>query len=327
MKWKMPVAEKIEKRRLEVLSAIATEQLYVELIVSRPRNSEDDPIDDARRQRIVIELAAIEDKARKATSIEALNDLQDDAELWGAFRGYLCPRQEISLEGELALDVMAEWGVPKLAIKKLRDALKKGISESPAQARLVLHKIFEEQDSWSEYTDDYEETMSKYAWRLFLPSVGLPVLAVLAFHFGYKWPGFVVFGLLGSGIAGSCISVLRKMPALEVSLSKELDAYARRILSRIGFGIATTMVGSALLGWGLLPMGIQGQTFTSALTACSTSCSNTSLSACEVTKSLLLLGIGMLLGFSERGLSWIEQAVFRNLGKSRTARSTAGDDE
>lgn len=322
----MRTTEKLEKRRLEVLSDIATERLHVDLMVARPRykkDEKDDPLDEDQLQRILAELAAIEKKAREATNTDALDDLRDEAQLWGAHRAYLCPAGDIFRDGDLAIDLIAEWGVPKPAIRKLGKMLDEDVEVSPAQGRSALHKIFEEQDSWSDYTDDYEEIMRQYTVWLFTFAIGLPIASMLSFHFAHFFPPLTEFGLFCSGAAGSCVSVMRKMPELEVSLSREREAYLRRIWSRIGFGVAASMVGSALLGWGVLPISIQGQTFTDAINTC---CGAPSPSVCAITKSLVLLGVAMLMGFSERALPWMEQTVFRHGPRSR-ARSTGADEE
>jgi hypothetical protein len=41
------------------------------------------------------------------------------------------------------------------------------------------------------------------------------------------------------------------MPLLDVALSAELEAYGRRIFSRIAVGVGASLIGCALLGWGL----------------------------------------------------------------------------
>jgi hypothetical protein len=96
------------------------------------------------------------------------------------------------------------------------------------------------------------------------------------------------------------------MPMLEVSLSGELEAYQRRILTRISVGVLSSVIGSGMLGWGLLPISIQGKTFTNALNACTSS----PATLCTALDALLLLAIPMLLGFSERALTSFEGQIF-----------------
>ena len=52
---------------------------------------------------------------------------------------------------------------------------------------------------------------------------------------------------------------------LDVALSVELEAYGRRIRGRIAVGVGASLIASALLGWGLIPVSLQNQTFADAL--------------------------------------------------------------
>jgi hypothetical protein len=180
---------------------------------------------------------------------------------------------------------------------------KKLADTNPEAARGALRALFEEKDSWADYTNDYEDTMRSYTHWLFGAAIILPLLAVVVFHFASWFSPLLFFGLLCAGAAGSCVSVMAKLPALDVSLSSELDAYGRRILIRIGIGVVASLIGGAFLGW--FPISIQNQTFADALNACATS-----PATCAGIKSLTLLGVPMLLGFSERTLTSFEQRVF-----------------
>jgi hypothetical protein len=294
---------KLEKRRVEAISEITGERLGVEAMDQRPRTA-NDIIDTVLLEKVLKRITEIEASAKEAVYIDDLDDLTDDAEQQGQFRAYFCPVTEIKNEGGMAFDLIEEWGVPKTAIKKLRDLLSKKLADTDAEsARSALRALFEEKDSWADYTNDYEDTMRGYTRWLFGAAIILPLLAVFAFHFACWFSPLLFFGLLCAGAAGSCVSVMAKLPALDVSLSGELDAYGRRILTRIGIGVVASLIGSAFLGW--LPISIQNQTFADALNACATS-----PVTCAGVKSLTLLGVPMLLGFSERTLTSFEQRVF-----------------
>lgn len=205
------------------------------------------------------------------------------------------------------IDVIEGWGIPKTAIKRLRDLLIKKLDKAdPATARSALRSLFEERDSWADYSDDYEDTMEGYTRWLFGATIALSVSAILAFHFIVWFSPLLHLGLLCAGAAGSCVSVMAKMPALDVSLSGELDAYGRRILSRLGVGVVASLIGTASLAW--LPISVQNQTFADALSACATT-------GAPGNKILIVLGVTMLLGFSERTLTSFEQRVFGNSNK------------
>jgi hypothetical protein len=187
---------KLEKRRIEAISTISGERLHVELMAQRPRRA-DDTLDNTLLDKVLKRLAELEDSAKQVTHTDALDDLSDDAELQGAFRAYFCPVAEIQGEGNLVIDLIEEWGVPKSAIKKLRESLGKTLenADNPQDAQGELRALFEERDSWSDYTDDYEDTMQGYTRWLFCATIGLPSLAVIAFHFAFRFSPLLFLGL------------------------------------------------------------------------------------------------------------------------------------
>jgi hypothetical protein len=132
-------------------------------------------------------------------------------------------------------------------------------------------------------------------------------------HFSFWFSPLLFLGLLFAGAAGSSVSVLGKMPALDVSLSGELNAYGRRVLIRIIVGVAASLIGCAFLAWGVFPISIQAQTFGDALNACTVYPAEKG----AALKTLIVLGVAMLLGFSERTLTSFEQRVFGSALKSR----------
>jgi hypothetical protein len=89
------------------------------------------------------------------------------------------------------------------------------------------------------------------------------------------------------------------MPAFDVALSAELESYRRRIFGRIAVGVIASPIGCALLAWGVLPISLQNQTFADCLAP-----------GTSWAKMLILLGLPMLLGFSERALTSFEQRMF-----------------
>jgi hypothetical protein len=304
--------EKLEKHRIEALSEIVGARLRVELMAQRPRRA-DDALNSTLFESMMKKLTEIEESAKRTANMDDLDDFTDDAEAQEHFSSYLCPASEVQDEGNLTIDLVEGWGVPKSEIKKLRESLGKKLGSAEADvSRSALYQLYQERDAWDDYRDDYEDTMRGHTWKLFVATITLPSLAVVALHFAFRFSPLLFFGLLFASAAGSSASVMAKMPALDVSLSGELDAYGRRILSRIGIGVVASLIGCALLGWGFFPISIQNQTFTDGLNAC-TSSANT----CTGVITLVLMGIPMLFGFSERALTSFEQRVFGNSAKSQ----------
>src|SRR5216683_2796842 len=113
--WWVPVWRekwKLETSRLEALSAITGDRLRVELMAQRPRGA-DDALDSILLERVLKRLKEIEESARQATDTEDLDNFIEDAELQGQFSSYICPSKEIRDEGELTIDLIEGWGVPK----------------------------------------------------------------------------------------------------------------------------------------------------------------------------------------------------------------------
>ena len=92
------------------------------------------------------------------------------------------------------------------------------------------------------------------------------------------------------------------MPSLDNSLRGELDTYKRTVLIRIGAGVIGSLIGCASLAW--LPVAIDKHMFADALNACCTATS------CTPMATIALLGLPVLLGFSERTLATVEQHLF-----------------
>ena len=310
---------KLEKRRLRALAFIENERLAVEEMAQRPRQG-DDPLSQDQKElfeKVIRRIEEVEERAKSESHYDRFGDLMDEAEAQGQYRAYFCPAEDVMREGELVISIITtEWGLPK----SVTDDLRKNagdLKKTPAEARAALHFLFSERDSWADYTTDYEDTMQTFTLVLFVLTVVLPLLSAVCFRYAFHphCRPLLVLGVLGAGIAGSSVSIMGRMPEFEVRLSNELDAYRRRILSRMGVGIAASLIGSAFLGWGLLPLSIQGQTFTDAVRACTTS-------ICSGIDMLLLLGIPMLLGFSERALTTIEQRLFGRVDKIAQGKTT-----
>jgi hypothetical protein len=107
-------------------------------MVQRPRTP-NDSLDTALFDKVLQQLTDIHAKAERAIHKDDLDDLIDNAELQGVFAGYLCPVTEIQDEGLSVIDQIEGWGVPKAAIKKLRDGpAKKLAASNPMDARSAL---------------------------------------------------------------------------------------------------------------------------------------------------------------------------------------------
>ena len=309
---------KLETRRVEALSSIVGDRLHVEVMAQRPRK-EDDKLDTGLLETVLRRFAEIEASAKAATLEDELDDFEDDGEVQGLFAAYFCPINEIQDEGSIAVDTIEGWGIPKTSPKKLRDLFSKKLqnaAENPHDARGALYSIFAEADAWRDFIDDYEESMLNYRRGLLFTMLASIALAVVSLYYASHISILIMAGLLFAGAAGSSVSVMAKMPALDASLAGELDAYGRRVFTRIAVGIVASLIGCGLMAWGALPISMQNQTFTDALNACVSSAPTSGTSI----RILIVLAVAMLLGFSERALTSFERRIFGEVNTPRRKR-------
>jgi hypothetical protein len=145
-----------------------------------------------------------------------------------------------------------------------------------------------------------------------LGAAALLILAGITQYFADRVSTLFVLSLLLAGAAGSCVSVLSRLPTTEAPTSAISISLVRRALGRIGAGLIATVTGSALLAWGILPIAVNNISFSGVLSACgsagSPSCSNTFL--------LILFAVPMIFGFSELALKKILERFFNHSGGS-----------
>lgn len=307
--------EQIEKKRTKTLSSIDTNRSEIEQMVQRPRSTAD-ILDETLLQQVRLHLSEMEERAKKSTQLDELDDISENADVQGTFSAYFCPQEDILIEGQLAFGLMDWWGIPRSEIDNLRtlllDELKKAES-NPKAARGALCKLLSERNEWDAYRDFYEETMRLYAIWLFIAIIALLLIAIIFLHYSYLFVPLLIFGLLFAGGAGSCTSVVLKLPVLELSSKEKADSYLRRILSRISAGAIASLVGCGLLGWNLIPISVQGHTFTEYLNE-GTRCLP---AQCTSLSILILLAIAIIFGFSERALASFEERIFGNSTSKR----------
>jgi hypothetical protein len=297
---------RLAKSRREAIASIHKQQQEVREMLQRAKACGETP-DAQFVAQIVQRLVEIEQSAASPTATaDGLDVLVQDAEYQGQLSAYICPQREIPDEGALCLDEIEEWNVPKAVVDKLRSSLGTKIAASDqdvGSARSALRALFEEYDSWSNYADNYVDTMNGFALWL-IAGTGLALLSAIVII--QLLPPAFIGGLAAAGLAGSFISVLAKMPAPDMAFSGELDAYLRRrILTRVAVGLAASLVGSALLGWGIISISVHGQSFADVVTSCTPA-----PASCGSLRVLVLIAIPLLFGFSERALTSLENKLF-----------------
>ena len=265
---------RLERQRGEALLEVHEVQRYFEEMLQRALANKETP-DEILVGAVRGELSALERRvASEPATADQLDEWARAARSQGHLRAYVCPQREIANYGAVRLDELEEWRIPRQIVAKLRVMLGAKIANvdhDPAQARSALRALLTEYDSWNEYTGDYEDTMFRYTiWLSITMILALPASIVIL----KLCPPAFLASVLTAGLAGSCVSVMRKMPTLDVGLSGDLEGYRRRVLIRLSVGSAASLIGCALLTWGLLPISIQGISFLDITTACTSNTTN-----------------------------------------------------
>jgi hypothetical protein len=295
----MAKKEKLERERDDILYEIRDERSDFEAMVQRARIAGELASDALGN--LVSEVQAgferITQAAKTAQTIEELETAGDDADRQGQLRAYICPLNEVEDEGKHYVDLIAEWNVPSSVLDRLRTSQVpklKDAASKPAKARNALRAIYQEHDSWDRYTTHYEGEMLKFSWILGVAVLVLIASAIVCFLF----PKSFLAGLMLAGTAGACVSVLSRMPFIEVELSGNLESYTRRIISRVAVGAVASLIGCGLLDWGIINLSVGNMNFAYTANTCSTGAEQ-----CSPLRLLVLVCVPLIFGFSERALT------------------------
>jgi len=153
-----------------------------------------------------------------------------------------------------------------------------------------LNKLYAFYDAWSDHVANYERWATRTAWVL---GVLLIIAAVCCLKTIVSLQP--VHGFMLAGLMGALLSVLGKFPPMLGW--GQWASYTPRMIGRITTGIATTLAGGALLTLDVIQIG---------------SMKFESLFEHPSTKGMLLLiGLGIVFGFTERALVQFQEMVFK----------------
>lgn len=269
----------------------------------------------------------LESDVGHAKTLFQIDELIEEAYPLARFAAYVCPPKEIELQGQTLLNCMEEWRVPKSTIEALRkDILPRLKDTNELAARGALITLQEEYDSWSDYIDGYNKDMRNVTY--ILASMTVVSLGGAIFSISH---GYVLLGLLLAGACGAFVSVVAKVPALN-TVYGDSAPYMRGIFTRVCMGIAASVIGSGFLFSGLVTVTLPSNiTLQGMIEACDrdTSWQTTEAKAgpviepsklsqvapgekggCKTENVLILAGLVMLFGFSERALTSFEEKIF-----------------
>lgn len=268
------------------------------------------------------------------TPAEELETLEDKADRLARLRAYVYPPEEIVFEGRSALADLSQWGVPQPILAALSNDTGRYLADTDQKvARGALRSLFGAYDYWAWYVDWYAEFMERVAWYL----LGCEALALFV-TLNRLVAGDVILGFVFAGVCGAIVSVISKMPPLIADA--ESNAYVRRIVMRVGTGVAAAVIGGGFIASGIVTVSLPGSsgTMASLLEQCGRDVSVTEAvmardargsadgsifervlktlfsyrpaPPCRTTAFLLVLAVGLVLGFSERALTSFEDRLF-----------------
>ena len=245
----------------------------------------------------------LEQSVTEVATKDELGALERQAQDLTDLRAYICPSAEIPIAGRTVLNTMDGWGVPQKAL----DALKKEVEPhftNPVKldaGRAALFEVLRECTSWSNYIDDFRNEMQKTTYLLTAWILTSLVASILLISLRY-----VVLGLLAAGACGAFVSVISKLPTLQVSGGGDIGPYKRGVWRRVCTGLAASIIGIGLLISGIVTISFpQGVSIPNTIDACATPGSQ-----CSTRYLLVLIAIVMLFGLSERALTSFEDTVF-----------------
>jgi hypothetical protein len=280
------------------------------------------------------ELDALEERAMIKEGDARLLALIDRAEELERLRAYMVPKEEILIEGMSRMSDMTGWAVPPAVLDQLsREVVPQLRSMNLVEARGALRSLYEVYDYWDWWVEDHSRSMRLASRAMLGFLVVFVTLSVFLLHYGH-----IYSGIFCAGTSGAILSVLAKLPP--VLSYGAANAYYHRITSRVGVGIAASMIGMGLLAADMISLQMPGNLTIAKMMEgkdrlCETSevkpaatagaADAPAADAAAASKApgcapddhrlsrravLLLMALAMLFGFSERALSTFEDKIF-----------------
>lgn len=256
---------------------------------------------------VLDEFQAIENEIseKPEKSAEARSALVQRACDLAALRAFVAVPPGLEIQGNGAISEMMEWAVPSTTIQRLSEHAVNLRSNNLAVSRMTLWTLYKEEDVWSDYVDWYYHFMSRLGAGLLICTLGVLVTALVAFRHNQ-----VLAALIFGGMSGALLSVLMRLPT--VVGHGDFWSYLYRILIRVGTGTTASVMGLGFFTSGLINLSTGGTKTPKTIAELILECGDPSpaIPECPISSSLILLALAMLLGFTERALTFFEDKVF-----------------
>jgi hypothetical protein len=243
---------------------------------------------------------------KQTTTDKDLDFVEARAEELADHRVYVLPIYDLKIEAAEQLDELSSMGVPKESLALIKKWVakldEKDVTE--AEKRLIMSQLIEDYNYWDSYVDwVLRVTNWMRVGSLSLVVLGL-VLSLVLFR------NSPVIKFIMAGVSGAALSVLLKIPP--VIVYKEVYTLVATCISRIATGAIVSVVGLSLLSSKIINLVFEfsGNKFTIAEGLWGPSGPNPPPSPLV---QIILIGIGVLFGFSERLLSSLESTFLGKL--------------
>jgi len=261
-------------------------------VVERARAVPGSDITPALVLRTLNRFEALERELLEATTEDAQDNILERAEEVEQSRAYIQPEAELVAESTTLIADMADWGVPKPVLQAITNDQLNVIKSAGAdlhKKRAALNKLYQYYDAWEAHVRDYESWATRTTWFLGALLIATAAGCVCAV---YQTEPLVGFAL--AGLAGAMLSVLHKFPPMLGW--GQWASYTPRMLGRITTGVVTSLAGGALLSTDVIRVGHEDFKLL--------------FETPDTMKMLLLVGLGIVFGFSERAFVQFQNLVF-----------------
>ena len=301
--------KQIKKTRIEELRNLIREKraTFDEAIEDAKFFAAGSPLPDNIQQHIqfvTAEFDSLLSLLKETAADKDLDFIEVRAEELANHRVYVSPIHDLKIEAAEELEELSSWGVPEESLALIKKWVAKLDEKEVAEAekRLIMLQLIEDYDFWDVYVDwVVKVTTVMHGVSFSLVVLGLVLSLVLLRN-------SPVIGFIMAGVSGAAISVLLKIP--QVILYKDVWTLVAKFISRIATGAIVSVVGLSLLSSKIINLVLEvgEKKITIAELVCCPNDAN-----CPALGQIILIGIGVLFGFSERLLSSLESTLLGKL--------------
>ncbi len=311
-----------KKERIEELRTLIRENraTFDEAIEDAKFSAKGSPLPDHIQQHIQFVTAQFDSFLPlliETTPEKDLDFIEDRARQLADHRVYVSPIGDLKIEAAEGLDDLSSMGVPEESLSLVKKWVTKLDEDeqkvAEAEKRLIMAQLIEDFNWW----DDYVSWALKWT-NIMRSGVFVLVVVSLGASFWLSYSFHPVAGFIVASLCGASLSVLLKIP--QIILYKELWLLFAQFISRIATGAIVSVVGLSLLSSKIINLVFevgQDKITIPQLLSCPT---GPKCPPFPLGQIIILIGIGILFGFSERLLSSMESTLLGKLSLPERGR-------